>query len=118
MDPFDPKNFNEYQALTGRTDNSKLPETQHIAMLVMGLSGETGEVVDTFKKFLFHGHDEPDIDKIEEELGDILWYVARLADMYSLRMGSIAAMNIMKLMERYPDGFSEEASRNRDKSDS
>ena len=108
-----PYQFDQYQKATRRTDNMKLPETQHIAMLVMGLSGEAGEVLDTFKKYLYHGHSEPDIEKIQEELGDILWYVARLADMYSLRLGEVAQANIEKLVERYPGGFSEERSRDR-----
>ena len=45
----------------------------------MGLSGESGEIIDHLKKALFHGHalDEKELAK---ELGDLMWYVANFAD--------------------------------------
>ena len=107
--------FNEYQEATRRTDNSKLPFNQHAAMLIMGISGEAGEIVDIWKKHLFHGHEAPDLEKIMEETSDLIWYIARLLDLCEISMGDAAQFNIDKLMERYPEGFSEEASRNRKK---
>jgi len=41
----------------------------------MGLVGETGELVDWLKKVRFHGHSF-DLGKLEDEVGDILWYVS------------------------------------------
>lgn len=78
----------------------------------MGLSGESGEVTDHIKKVAFQGHDL-DKEEIAKELGDVLWYVARTADSIGYKLEDIAEMNVKKLRKRYPNGFSEEASRNR-----
>ena len=42
-----------------------------------------------------------------------LWYLSDLATLHGLSLDEIAQANIAKLLERYPTGFSEEASRNR-----
>lgn len=46
----------------------------------LGLIGESGEVVDIIKKFTFQSGDRPEFpaDKMIEECGDVLWYVAEL----------------------------------------
>jgi NTP pyrophosphatase (non-canonical NTP hydrolase) len=81
-------------------------------MSAMGLAGEAGEVVDLLKKHHFHGHDL-DCDKLADELGDVLWYVADLCKTHGLDMGAVMARNLDKLARRYPEGFSQERSRNR-----
>lgn len=82
-------------------------------MAAMGLAGEAGEVVDMLKKVHYHGHALDD-DKLAEELGDVIWYVAALCATHGLDMGQVMARNLSKLALRYPDGFSPERSRNRD----
>lgn len=109
--------FRQYQAAAMRT--AAPAETvmgEPMAVLALGLSGETGEVVELVKKYLGHGH-PLDRQKIAKELGDVLWYVATLADACALDLPDIAEKNIAKLKERYPDGFSSEASRNRSVAD-
>ena len=49
-----------------------------------------------------------------KELGDALWFLAEIATAMGVTLDEIAAMNISKLMKRYPDGFSEERSVNRE----
>lgn len=78
----------------------------------LGISGEAGEVSDPIKKHLFHGH-PLEIIKLLKELGDVLWYIAEIADAAGFTLEDVARWNIKKLEERYPDGFSEEASINR-----
>lgn len=78
----------------------------------MGLNGEAGEVVDLLKKIVFHGHKFNKEDMIKE-LGDVLWYVALICDSLGISMEEVMTKNIEKLMQRYPDGFTEEASINR-----
>ncbi len=78
----------------------------------MGLSGETGEVVDQLKKVIFHGH-KFDRDEIEKELGDVLHYLSGIATLLEISMEEVASKNLEKLKKRYPEGFSKEASRNR-----
>jgi NTP pyrophosphatase (non-canonical NTP hydrolase) len=53
-----------------------LRQDQHYALI--GLAGETGELLDALKKRHWHGADVPD-DKLVEEAGDVMWYVALLA---------------------------------------
>lgn len=81
-------------------------------ILALGLAGEAGEVIDIIKKEVGHGHPQ-DPAKIAIELGDLMWYIANLADAYGLSLSDVATMNINKLKARYPDGFSTEASINR-----
>ena len=56
------------------------------------------------------GHEEPDV---EEELGDVLWYVAMIAKLIGSDLETVMFRNIEKLRERYPDGFEVERSVNR-----
>jgi len=105
-------NLNEYQELAARTANTDLGLKDRLAMTGLGLVGETGECADLVKKHLFHGH-PLDKDKLAKELGDVLWYVAIMANSIGLGLDEIGDRNIAKLRARYPEGFSEEASRNR-----
>ena len=102
----------EYQEKAKRTVNTNLQDDEQLANLCMGLCGETGEVVDYVKKYLYHGH-KLEKEKLFEELGDIMWYLTNIASFYNLSMSDILDENIKKLEERYPEGFSEEKSLNR-----
>lgn len=104
--------FDRYQRAAMRT-MPKLPKRDALQMLALGLAGEAGETVDGVKKFLYHGHAELSKDAIVQELGDLLWYIANIANLYDLQLSQVAEFNIAKLLDRYPDGFSEDASRNR-----
>ena len=42
-----------------------------------------------------------------------MWYLTNIATLYSLPMSYILDLNIKKLEERYPEGFSKEKSINR-----
>lgn len=75
-----------------------------IVMATMGLSGEVGELNDMIKKWIFHKSDM-DITHAKKELGDILWYVACMAESFGWSLDEIMKMNIDKLKARYPDGF-------------
>lgn len=101
----------EYQYAALRTAHND-QSSQELAIRALGLAGESGEVVELIKKYLGHGHDF-DREKLGKELGDVLWYVATLADACGLQLEDIAQKNIEKLKQRYPDGFSHDASRNR-----
>ena len=100
---------NEYQRAAMRTATGG---GYDIVNAALGLAGECGEVADEVKKSMFQGHPfQP--EKVAEELGDVLWYAALLADLLSVPLEKVMEMNIAKLRRRYPDGFSEQASRER-----
>ena len=96
--------LNEYQLKASRTINPALSPRDRILNGAIGLSGETGEVNDLIKKFIFHDHDLPVKDFINE-LGDVLWYLAELTTAIGVDLEEVAQKNIDKLKERYPDGF-------------
>lgn len=104
-------NFYQYQLAAERTAK-QIPKEQRYVNFAMGLAGEVGEVVDYLKKVCFHGH-QLDTDKLAEELGDLLWYIATIANTASLNLSWIAEQNIKKLKKRYPEGFDSERSRER-----
>jgi len=67
---------------------------------VLGLAGETGEVVELIKKAV--RSDSPvDREKLKYELGDVLWYLSQLATECGLKLNEIAEANIVKLQKRY-----------------
>lgn len=104
-------NMNEYQGLALRTANS-LNENDLILNGVLGLAGESGEVADIVKKHLFQGH-ELNKDKLLDELGDVLWYIAITSKGIGAGLEEIAEHNVNKLKKRYPKGFETDRSVNR-----
>ncbi len=103
----------EYQELARRFANVAIPREARKANWALGLAGESGEVADLLKKALFHGH-SLDVDELEKELGDVLWYIANLAYEYGISLEAVAHYNVKKLRKRYPEGFSRDASINRE----
>lgn len=76
------------------------------ATLGLGIAGEAGEVADVLKKHIGHGH-ALNVEKIREELGDTLWYVAVIAQrIVGSPLSEIMSINETKLRKRYPNGFS------------
>ena len=104
--------INEYQKLAMTTLNPALDKKDVLINGVMGLCGESGEVIDIVKKHLAQGH-ELDRDKLIKELGDVAWYLAETATALDVDLEEVLAGNIAKLKARYPDGFSAERSINR-----
>lgn len=79
----------------------------------LGLTGEAGEVADLIKKDIFHEHNI-NIGDLVKELGDVCWYLALICHSINIPLEEIMSENIEKLKRRYPDGFSSEASINRE----
>lgn len=102
----------EYQAKSLRTLNMDLTREQIISNMIFGINGEVGEVTDILKKHFFHGHDL-DEKHLAEEIGDVMFYIANLANMYEFDLEEIIENNIRKLEKRYPQGFDKEKSINR-----
>ena len=105
--------LNAYQSEVMRTAASDSTPEMALAVLALGVAGEAGEVADLLKKHLGHGH-PLDRDKAAKELGDVLWYVAALANRLGFSLEEIARLNVAKLRARYPEGFDPARSLNRD----
>lgn len=67
------------------------------------LSVEANEVLQLIAKFAKHGK-EYDADDVREELGDVLWYVALVAELHDMTLDGIMHANIAKLIQRHPSG--------------
>ena len=74
---------------------------------VLGLGDESGEVLAIFKKWIRDNNADPallDTKNVAKELGDILWYIAVVAEDLGLSFDDIAAGNIEKLRSRQERG--------------
>jgi NTP pyrophosphatase (non-canonical NTP hydrolase) len=72
--------------------------------LTLGLVGEAGEVAEKIKKKYRKTPLIPKSEDIAKELGDVLWYVARLAAFHGYSMTQVMAMNVDKLESRAKRG--------------
>lgn len=66
---------------------------------LLGLFGEVGEYANKYKKVLRDGKIFNPMDKVAE-LGDILWYLANLANDANISLADVAAYNVNKLQDR------------------
>ncbi len=94
----------EYQRLIWRTAKGfyETGDTDKVRLVAaMGLAGEAGEVLELFKK-RFEGKTETvDRARLVEELGDVLWYLAMVADLHGITLEEAACGNLVKLRERH-----------------
>lgn len=105
-------NIDNYQKLAARTRVIR-GYTEDLTHSSMGVVGEFGELINKIKKLVYHKH-ENIVPEIIEELGDCLWYIADIATTLGVDLSFVTEQNIEKLCRRYPDGFSVDASINRD----
>lgn len=95
--------FDEFQVAATRT-NGQILMKDMILNGTLGLAGESGEVVEIIKKWLFH--DKPIcFEQIALELGDVLWYLASICEGLGTTLELVAELNVEKLRKRYEHGF-------------
>lgn len=93
--------LNEYQKKALET--AIYPKEYKIVYPALGLTGEAGEVSDKVKKVIRDSSGDFSPEKREEiakELGDVLWYVATMANDLGYSLESIAQINYEKLSSR------------------
>lgn len=95
--------LSDYQRRAARTDFVDDDERGLIVAL-LGLAGEVGELVTEQKKRLRDGEAYGAFeDRVAEELGDLLWYVAGVARRHGLDLGDVAARNLEKNRARWSE---------------
>jgi len=98
--------FKDFAEAVARTENPGLTAEQKASNWALGIAGESGEVVELIKKHLYHG--KPlDLCDLEKELGDVLYYVQAMCNLFGLEFEGCMDFNVLKLQERYPNGFVE-----------
>jgi NTP pyrophosphatase (non-canonical NTP hydrolase) len=104
--------LDEYQNAATRTTNPKLTEKERMLDAAAGLAEESGEILGFVRKHVYQSH-PLQRDSLAIELGDALWCLAMTAKSAGFTLEQIAAANVAKLRARYPDGYSDTASRER-----
>lgn len=97
----------DYQAKAVSTDQVPGTGRDNKALLVplLGLAGETGTLLTEYKKWLREGAAYQIFkERIAEDLGDILWYVANIASKEGLDLEEVAQENLKKLQARWLPG--------------
>lgn len=99
-------NIDKYQIWTNNTaiyktlnNNISIKEIYPL----LGLMGETGELIDKIKKNYRNNNGliDPIFRKsIGYELGDILYYLAQTALLFNFKLSEVAEMNKAKLLDR------------------
>ena len=89
----------EYVKLTRTT--AIYPKETFLEYLTLGLASEAGEVSGVVKKYIRQDFDlDTAQDKLTKELGDVMWYWARLCDELGLDPQEVMQKNIDKLQGR------------------
>lgn len=92
--------FDDYQDFTD--DTAIYPEDSGLEYCALGLASEAGEVAGKVKKII--RGDSVDVDTVIKELGDVLWYTARLAAELDVYLSDVARVNVEKLSNRKERG--------------
>ncbi len=98
--------LNDYQN-AAKTTAVYTSAEQRLVCTVLGLNGEAGEVAEKIKKVIRDKNSvvgDEDRREIQKELGDVLWYLAVLADTLGIELESVAALNLQKLRSRFERG--------------
>lgn len=82
---------------------SLTPEKVNILHMAVGVSGETGELLDAIKKHVVYGK-TLDYENIVEELGDIEFYLEGLRAALGIERCDVIEHNVNKLCKRYASG--------------
>lgn len=102
--------FNEYQRLAATTDvGTSAQDCLEPGWLyyVLGIAGETGELMEKIKKLFRDKNGVIDAEfkeVVKKEMGDIQWYQSRLADWFGIEFNDVAETNIRKLASRKERG--------------
>ena len=95
--------FDEYQKQALTTVVQHPDPLMNQTIFAMGISGEAGEVLEKWKKLVAYREGkitQEDTDDFAKELGDVVWYIAVMADSLGLSFDDIMQRNVEKLKSR------------------
>ncbi|MBX2925424.1 MAG: hypothetical protein KF746_24720 [Chitinophagaceae bacterium] len=96
------KEYQNHATKTLQSYNSKDQENFFLGYL--GLAGEAGSVLTTLKKKIRDGNGFGSFkERLEEELGDVLWYISSIASHNGLNLEDIARKNLSKTQDRFEE---------------
>ena len=95
--------FDSYQKMARQTDRVPAHD-EDVSLIVpmLGLAGETGQLLSEYKKHLRDGEAHRLFkERVSEELGDLLWYIANVSSKFDLSLSDIASANLAKVKQRW-----------------
>jgi NTP pyrophosphatase (non-canonical NTP hydrolase) len=97
--------FNDYQNKARETiQKYNADVTTNLVIPYLGIIGEAGSVVSELKKKLRDGDSYSNFkNKLKEELGDVLWYIAAIAEQNDIKLEDIASENLLKVLDRFSE---------------
>ena len=100
--------LDHYRDVVAKTWNfSKRLKTanDHYSNAAMGLAAEAGEAADVVKKMLYHSEKPYDFfrAKLVYELGDVVYYMLKVMDLFNISWEEIIDNNRRKLESRHPE---------------
>jgi NTP pyrophosphatase (non-canonical NTP hydrolase) len=91
-----------YQARARKTDRNPGTDEQARMIPLAGLASETGELLGEYKKYLRDGASHQLFkERLAEEVGDLLWYLANVATKFDLDLAEVAEQNLAKCEGRW-----------------
>lgn len=95
--------FEEYQKAAKTTiQRYNLDDKMQNIIPFLGIMGEVGSVITELKKKIRDGEAYTSFDeRLEEELGDLLWYITTIATLRKLNLTKIAENNLQKTKDRF-----------------
>lgn len=99
--------FEDYKAFVANLKKSPITISRELTAaktdaihMVMGIAGESGELVDAVKKWTIYNKDL-DRANVKEELGDLAFYMVGLMELFGFTLTEIIEGNVAKLQKRY-----------------
>lgn len=101
-----PELVDRYQLWVDQAWNGRRPDDgnqlRHLFIMTVGLGGESGEVQELLKKHVRDG--VLDKQKLLLELGDVAYYLTRIASWFGMSLREVLEANQVKLTERQANG--------------
>lgn len=103
-----------YEAVMALPDDVSIPQEKiDILHAALGIGSENGEIIEELLNSIIQ--DRPvDVVNMQEENGDLLWYIALSLRKIKSSFGEVMQKNIDKLFKRYPEKFDVDHAVNRD----
>jgi NTP pyrophosphatase (non-canonical NTP hydrolase) len=98
----DSMNLRQYQERVNKTDRNPGTDEKALTIPLTGLAGETGELLSEYKKYLRDGESHKLFkERLAEEVGNLLWYLANVATKFGLDLEQVAEQNLAKCEGRW-----------------
>jgi len=97
----------EYRLEVSRSLADLHDEERNNLHMILGMVTEVAELADVYKKNMAYG--KPlDLVNVQEELGDLFFYIVNFSILNNFDLEKILQVNIDKLKARYPEKFTQE----------